>query len=326
MKKLIAGRLGKSLCGIAALLAALGSEASADLVSSGGGSFASVPLYRSLVFGGLDHNGDGGFESSELNGIDYASNRAPRPVTTVNTTLSADGATLTSFGQTAWSGFYAGRNLARMTVTSATNTATYYQVAGTGSATSVQFFDPSAAAAYATFTWHVSGVSSNPSTAGQATGRLDFGASTNPNVTWDQLFSDPNNQLNSITELGPGTFTYNLPISDLGTRINLFYWSSAFTQVNPGQAAAGSSFSLSADYSNTFVLETVGLFNSAGDPVPDWTLTDLNLGETVFDQNGRINAIAPPPGTSTPEPATNTLLLTGAAAVGLVRSRRKKDK
>lgn len=65
-------------------------------------------------------------------------------------------------GASAHSGFYAGRNQASLSVTNANAGDTYYEVAGQGSATSVQFFDPSAAAAYATFTWRMSGTTFNP--------------------------------------------------------------------------------------------------------------------------------------------------------------------
>ena len=89
-----------------------------------------------------------------------------------------------------------------------------------------------------------------------ATGRLDFGASTDANVTWNNLFSDPNF---GITVFGAGVYTYPMPITNLGDIINLFYWSSAYTQVNPGDAPAGSNFALSTQHFNSFVLETVGL-------------------------------------------------------------------
>ena len=114
-----------------------------------------------------------------------------------------------------------------MSVTNANVADTYYEVAGQGSATSVRFFDPSAQAASARFSWHVTGTTSNPSNIHPnctvdfltcfptATGRLDFGASTDPNVHWNNLFSDPNF---GITEFGTGTFTYNLPIANLATR------------------------------------------------------------------------------------------------------------
>lgn len=94
---------------------------------------------------------------------------------------------------------------------------------------------------------------------------MDFAATTDPNRHWLDLFNDPSF---GITEFGSGVYTLNLPIQNLGDVIHLFYWSSAHTQVNPGNVPAGSSFSLSAQYFNTFVLETVSLFDASNNPIP----------------------------------------------------------
>ena len=53
---------------------------------------------------------------------------------------------MSAAGASAYSGFYAGRNYANISVTNANVNDLYYAVAGQGSATSAQFFDPSAAA------------------------------------------------------------------------------------------------------------------------------------------------------------------------------------
>ena len=104
-------------------------------------------------------------------------------------------------------------------------------MAGQGTATSVQFFDASAAATYATFTWRMTGTTINPSNIQPgcvvdyvscfptATGRLDFAATTDPSRVWNDLFSDPSF---GITQFGPGVYTYNLPIQNLGDVIRLF--------------------------------------------------------------------------------------------------------
>lgn len=317
----------------AALLVA--TAAHADLVPSGGGSYDQVPLYRALTFGSVNFTADSA--NGGIDGIDYASNVGPMGLARNTTFIQAHGATFSSQGAAAYAGLYAGRNHAQMSVTNANAGDLYYQVAGQGTATSVRFFTPEAAAARAVFTWHVSGTSSNPAGLGQtncpmpvpppgcfppATGRLDFGASTDPAANWLHLFSDPDDLLDSITRFGPGTYTYTLPIADLGSVINLFYWSSAYTQINAGEAPQGGSFTLTADYFSTYVLEDVQLLDAAGQPIPEWTLRDLNADAVMFDQDGRVAPVAPPPDLAVPEPASLMLVAMGMA--GALRARRRR--
>jgi hypothetical protein len=222
-----------------AIAALTPSLASAGNIEEVAGDYGVTPLYRALVFGGIDR--DGGFANEDFTGIDYVSNTAPRAAATVSGSFAANGASFNGLGQSVWSGFYAGRNYAQISVSNASASDGYYLVAGQGTATGVRFYTAEAAAARATFTWRVSGTESNPSGIGRTTGRLDFGASTDSSVNWLNLFDDPDGKLDSITELGPGTYTYSLPIADLGTLINLYYWSSAFAEVKAGQSPAGSS-------------------------------------------------------------------------------------
>lgn len=311
--------------GAATLMLAMSTAAVAGFVETGGGDSAVVPYYQTYVLGGIGKDGNFAFGSSEASLYMYKSNVAPYVNNFLQTNVSHSGASFHGIGQSVYSGFYAGRNYAEMTVNNARDSAVYYQVAGGGTATSVRFFDASAAAARAVFTWRVTGTESG--TVGRTDGRLDFGASTNPDVNWNHLFDDPGNLLDSFTNFGPGTYTYSLPVVDLGTTINLFYWSSAFVQVEPGNVADGSSFSLSANYSNTYYLDTVELLDSSDVPLTGWTLKDLTANVDVFTDAGRITPFAPAPPLSSPvpEPGTSTLLLTGLAALVFIRRRVKSS-
>lgn len=332
----------RGLSTIAALAAAsLAQPAYADFVSSGGGDFALTPLYRSLTYSAVNFGNNG----TPFNGVDYVSNVAPLTLATGNTNAVVNGATFTAVGQAAWSGFYAGRNYASMTVSNANPDDTYYVQAGQGSATSVRFFTEDAAAERAVFTWHVSGESENPqalpptlSGVGPTTGRLDFGASTDSTVTWLDLFEEDLNtpssegKLNSIRKFGPGIYTYTLPTVPLGTTINLFYWSSVFAQVDANTTAIPN-YTLTANYYNTIVLDSVELFDAYGNAIQNWSLVDVtgvadpsdpSLGTALFNQDGRTWSVLaappladPPPLTGNTVPIPGTTMLLGLGIVGL---------
>jgi hypothetical protein len=287
----------------------------------GGGSFTEVPLYRAYVFTGLDRDNDGGYLFDDIDGIDYVSNIAPKPMATANVQVQADGASFDASGWSAWSGFYASRSYATMTVENANENHRYYAVAGQGSSTQVQFFTPEAAASRAVFTFKVTGTESNPVNAGLVTGRLDFAATTEAGRNWLDLFNGGFGA-NQLFEYGTGTFSYSLPVADLGTPIYLHYWSSAFAEFLGGQVPGGSSFTATADYGHTVVLDEVQLLDADDNAISEWTLEDMNMGEVVFDQNGRVGDILPPP--PIPEPGSWALMAAGLLAVGhRARARRR---
>lgn len=300
----------RSLAAAVAVAASL--PASAGYVSEGGGSFDAVPMYRAFGFAGVDVDNNGAYPESDFDAIDYVSNVAPKPLLHIDRQVQAGAASFSGTAWSAWSGFYAARSYASMTVVNADPAQRYYVVAGQGSATSVQFFTPDAAASKAVFTWHVTGVESNPPGVGQATGRIDFAATTDEGRSWVDLFNGGFE--NQLFEYGTGTFTHTLPVTDLGVPIYLYYWSSAFVEYLGGQLPAGASFTATADYGQTVVLESVQLLDADDNPIYEWWMQDLVTGETVFDQGGRIAEVLPPP--PVPEPGTWAMLAAGLIAIG----------
>lgn len=310
----------------AIVLAVQALPASAAFVPSGGGDYGGLPLYRALVFGGIDTlaaTSPGYLAQDIQDGVDYASNTTPLPLATGGGTRSASGATLTGNGWTANSGFMASRNRASIVVNNVQITDDYYQLAGQGGTTRVHF-DAQAPAASATFTWHVSGFSST-SGPGLAQSRLDFAATTSPGTDGGSILFGAGET--AQTELGSGTFSHTVPLNGQTAQdVFLYWWTSAFTQVLHGDAPQGSSASLLADYSSTYVLAAVQLFDGLGAELDDWTMTDRDSDEVVFNAaNGRLAPLADAPdipGGQVPEPTAAALALLGLCALRLTRRRQ----
>jgi hypothetical protein len=150
---------------------------------------------------------------------------------------------------------------------------------------------------------------------------MDFAAGIYPSTDFNGFFGIPTGPGQRMQEAGPGVFTYNLPMI-LDQPIDLFYWSSAYVEVKePDTAGLGSGTSINAvaDFSNTYILEDITLYDSNGDEITNWTMEETSSGIVMFDQNGRTPAAS---GTSAPEPTTLALLASGGAAL-LIRKRRR---
>jgi PEP-CTERM motif len=302
-------------------LAAAALPAAAGFTPSGGGDTGGLPLYRALVFGGIDTlaaSSPGYLSQDILDGVDYTSNVAALPVASGGGTRSASGATITGNGWTANSGFMASRNHASINVSNAQTTDDYYLVAGQGGTTRVHFNAQTSAAA-ATFTWHVSGTAST-SGIGRADSRLDFAATTSPGTDWSQILFGAGET--AMTEYGTGTFSHTVPVTGQAQDVFLYWWTSAFTLLTHDTSPQGSNASLTADFGSTYVLAEVQLFDDLGNQLSDWVMTDLDTQQAVFDATGRLAAVidAPtiPDGT-VPEPGTIALLAAALVAVGRPR-------
>ncbi|HTS21213.1 MAG TPA: PEP-CTERM sorting domain-containing protein [Casimicrobiaceae bacterium] len=310
-------RAGRVCCALALSLSV--GAASAAPVFNLNGDPAVAPYYQNYAWVGTSNHNNGPFVGfSPDNGTLASSNTTYGPLSSTSS-YTLNGANISATETTVPGGFFLSHNDATLSVTNANAQDGYYSLAGYGSHTTVEFFSPETLAASAVFTWHISGVEStvpagmcDPSSdvfSICSTARLDFLATTNPNDTWNSFFQDPDN----TTVFGAGTYSISIADMPLDQIINLFYWASAFVEIDPGHLTQGANVDYFADYSSTFNLLTIDLYDANGNLITDWSLVDLSTGQTVFTPEGRV-----------PEPGTMTLL--GMALGGLAFARKRRGR
>ncbi len=269
-------------------------------------------------------NPDGGFFTDMAEGEIWGSTAAFKPLS-MGQTFVENGATISATASSIPGGFFTARNAASLNVTNIADENGYYAIGGSGSRTSVQFFSAQALADRAVFRWNVTGSESpsdlatcdpnNSIYSNCATARLDFLATTNTALNFFDLFDDANG---AMTEFGPGTFTYNIGGMPLDQVISLMYWTSAFVQLNASESVGGGSFSKFANYSNTYELVDIDLFDINNEEITEWSMVDMATRQTVFNQDGQVR------NGDVPVPATLALFGLGLAALGVRRSKQDK--
>lgn len=292
-----------------AAAAMLPGMARAALVVEMPGDGSKAPYYIGQAYFGATYENGPSDSFAIQDGIVWSSNAGPRGMVSASGSYSQNGATMTVNAWSVANGFYSARNYASMTVTNAQAIDGYYAVAGYGTRTQVQFFTPQALAERSVFTWRVTGLENEP--IGWVDARLDFLAAPHSDAQFIDVYDS------GVTHYGPGDYVYVLNAA-LNEPIDLFFWSSAFVQLNRGVASQGSTVTLMANYGSTYELVGIELYDGNDRLIDNWTLVDLVSGRTVFDQNGRIDPA------TVPEPGALVLLTLGLLGIaGSTRGRSR---
>ena len=225
------------------------------------------------------------------------------------------GAHVTMQGSTVSSGFFAARNQVSLSVSNVQSEG-YQATTAQGSHTQVTFFTPGALATSSVYRWHVTGTTSSTVPGANVNAGLSFLAGDFAGAGLTTMFTNPS----TTTLIGPGTLSYTLPLV-LNKPIDLYYYSGAYfeTKKSQGSALTGGTLSGFSDFSNTYILDSIDLFDSNGDPIANWTMEDTSMpGIALFDQNGRTAAGK----SSIPEPTTLVFLALGGTLVFARRQRK----
>jgi hypothetical protein len=225
------------------------------------------------------------------------------------------GARINMQGSTVPNGFFAARNQVSMSVSNVQSEG-YQATTAQGSHTQVTFFTPGTFAASSVYHWHVTGTTGSTVPGANVNAGLSFLAGDFGGAGLTSMFSNPN----TASLIGAGSLDYTLSLV-LNRPIDIYFYSGSYFETKKSQGAArlGGTLSGFSNFSNTYVLDRIELFDSTGNPITNWTMEETNTpGVVLFDQNGRTAAA----GVSAPEPATLLFLVLGGTLV-LARRQRK---
>jgi PEP-CTERM motif len=238
----------------------------------------------------------------------------PRPTGLNLNYTDSLGANITMQGSTIPHGFFAARNQVSLSVTNVQSEG-YQATTAQGSHTQVTFFTPGTFAASSVYHWSVTGTTGSTVPGANVNAGLSFLAGDFGGADLTTMFSNTNTQ----TLIGPGTLNYTLPML-LNKPIDIYYYSGSYFETKKSQGAArlGGTLSGFSNFSSTYVLDSIELFDANGDRINNWTMEETNMpGVVLFDQNGRTAAA----GAVAPEPATLLFLALGGT-LALARRRR----
>ena len=225
------------------------------------------------------------------------------------------GANVTMQGSTVPSGFFAARNQVSLSVSNVQSEG-YQATTAQGSHTQVRFLTPGALATSSVYHWHVTGTTSSTVVGANVNAGLSFLAGDFGGAGLTTMFTNPS----MTTLIGPGTLNYTLPLV-LDKPIDIYFYSGAYFETKKSQGAAllGGTLSGFSNFSNTYVLDSIELFDGANAPIANWTMEDISMpGVALFDQNGRTAAA----NSAAPEPTTLAFLALGGTLVLAHRQRK----
>jgi len=234
-------------------------------------------------------------------------------VLSIDQTYAYNGTTIRGAANSNPGGLFLGRNRVLVDIKDANSENGYSAQGAYGSRSTVRFFTPGALADRAEFHFNVTGDESaslaqmcEPSFELCVTSRTAFYATTATDPAARRL----NNVFSGLNETGAGQFSYSIAGMPLDVDITLLFWSSAFVDIDVGLLnTLGGDFFGSADYTSTFELTEIDLFDSSGAEISEWTMIDQTSQRTVFDQDGPVYV-------PIPVPATLMLVCLGLAGVG----------
>lgn len=296
--------------GLGALSAALfacAGAAQAAVVSINNGDPNAAYYYGLQTYGEIKDNSGNNLQEGGLiqNGI------APIGPSNQNVPLSQSGSSLTSVTSASLSGFARAHTSASAQVSNASSTLGYTSIGSYGFRTQVQF-NSAATPGRVVFNFNVSGSYSAP--AGGALVRLDFLADGSSSGNFFDVFGG-----SAMHAAGAGNFQFTY-IGSTATPLDIMFYAAAGALIggNTGfpSATDGANFTTFADFSNTFDLTSIELYDQNDQLIPQWTLTDQSSNALVFDQNGRIEA-------AVPEPGTLAILSVGLGLLAAARRRRQ---
>jgi hypothetical protein len=228
--------------------------------------------------------------------------------------LSAGGSSSAINTSSVLNGFASASASATMTVSNANGSFGYTAIASQGARSQV-LFNSLETPGIVNFNFSVTGSSTEPF--GESFGRLDFLVRpVAPATSFFDVFGG-----DALHVMSEGNFNASYTyVGSTANPLDVLFWSAAGTIVGMpgfGNAPNGANFTSTASFGNTFELTSIELFTAAGAPISEWALTDVESGQVVFNQNGRV-------GQGVPESSSSlALLMLALTGMGLVRQRQR---